>query len=158
MFYSCRCVFCRTVGLPSFNALQCKLAKIALFVYLMLYWVEGMMSSVISFAYFTHFSNFNPLTPGNLQKVRFLDILVIFSLDLSQITFDPVENAFATQQLAFLATSIVFQCIMTWACAEIKILRQFLGEKVTYIFRLLDFWIFFSPFLFCLFSCFCCSD
>ena len=43
-----------------------------------------------------------------LQKVRFLDILVIFKLDLSQITFDLVENAFATQQLAFLATSIAF--------------------------------------------------
>ena len=35
----------------------------------------------------------------------FLDILVIFRLDLSQITFNPVENAFATQQLALLATS-----------------------------------------------------
>ena len=43
-----------------------------------------------------------------LQKVRFLDILVTFRLDLSQITFNPVENAFATQQLAFLATSIAF--------------------------------------------------
>ena len=80
-----------------------------------------MMSSVISFAYFTHFSNFNPLTPGNLQKVRFLDILVIFRLELSQITFDPVENA--TQQLDFLGTSIAFWCIVTRACAEIKILR-----------------------------------
>ena len=43
-----------------------------------------------------------------MQKVRFLDILVIFRLDLGQITFNPVENAFATQQLAFLATSIAF--------------------------------------------------
>ena len=30
---------------------------------------------------------------------------------------------------------------MTRACAEIKIL----DEKVTYVFRLFDFWIFFSP-------------
>ena len=43
-----------------------------------------------------------------LQKVRFLDILVIFRLDLGQITFNPVENAFATQQFAFLVTSIAF--------------------------------------------------
>ena len=40
--------------------------------------------------------------------MRFLDILVIFRLDLSQITFDPVKNGFATQQLVFLATSIAF--------------------------------------------------
>ena len=40
MFYSGRCVFCRTFSLPSFNGLRCKLAKIALFIYLMLYWVE----------------------------------------------------------------------------------------------------------------------
>ena len=39
-------------------------------------------------------------------KSAFLDILVIFRLDLGQITFDPVENAFATQQFAFLAASI----------------------------------------------------
>ena len=51
----------------------------------------------------------NPLTPGTFcKKVRFLDSLVIFRLDLGQITFDPVQNAFATQQLAFLATSIAF--------------------------------------------------
>ena len=51
---------------------------------------------------------FNPLTPGTFYKKCFLDILVIFRLELSQITFNPVENAFATQQLALLATSIVF--------------------------------------------------
>ena len=51
----------------------------------------------------------------------FLDILVIFKLDLGQINFNPVENAFATQQLAFLATSIVFYHIVTRACTEIKI-------------------------------------
>ena len=51
-------------------------------------------------------SSFNPFTPGILRKVRFLNILVIIRLDLGQITFNPVENVFATQQLAFLATSI----------------------------------------------------
>ena len=54
-------------------------------------------------------NNFNPLTPGTFcKKCVFLDILLIFRLDLSQITFDPVENAFATQQLAFLATTLRF--------------------------------------------------
>ena len=33
IFYSHRCVFCRTISLPSFNGLGCKLAKIALFIY-----------------------------------------------------------------------------------------------------------------------------
>ena len=33
-FYSHRCVSYRTVSLPSFNGLHCKLAKIALFMYL----------------------------------------------------------------------------------------------------------------------------
>ena len=43
-----------------------------------------------------------------MQKVRFLDNLVIFRLDLGQITFNLVEKVFATQQLAFLAKSIAF--------------------------------------------------
>ena len=59
MFYSCGCVSYRTISLPSFNGLHCKLGKIALFIYLKYIWVECMMSSVISFAYFTHFSNLN---------------------------------------------------------------------------------------------------
>ena len=50
--------------------------------------------------------------------MRFLDILVLLKLDLGQISFNPVENAFATQQLALLATSITFYHIVTRACAE----------------------------------------
>ena len=38
-----------------------------------------------------------------LQKISFFDMLVIFRLDLGQISFNLVKNAFATQQLAFLA-------------------------------------------------------
>ena len=78
--------------------------------------------------------------------MHFLDIQVVFRLDLRQISFNPVENAFATQQLAFLA--IAFYHIVTWACAEIKILRM------TYVSRFFDIWNFFrlsipfSPFLF----------
>ena len=34
MFYSRRCVFCRTINLLSFNGLRCKLAKIALFIFI----------------------------------------------------------------------------------------------------------------------------
>ena len=81
-------------------------------------------------------SSFNPFTPGILRKVRFLNILVIIRLDLGQITFNPVENAFATQQLAFLATNVVDS-----------------GIRRNKNFRLFDFWKFFfafpfSPFLF----------
>ena len=49
--------------------------------------------------------------------MRFLDILVFFRLDHGQISFNLLENAFATQQLAFLAIGIVFYR----ACAEIEI-------------------------------------
>ena len=63
MFYIRRCIFCRTISLPSFNGLRCKLAEIAL--YIILGWVYDIIShlicslSSISFAYFTHFSNLN---------------------------------------------------------------------------------------------------
>ena len=40
--------------------------------------------------------------------MRFLDIFVAFRLDIGQISFNLAENAFATQQLALLATSIAF--------------------------------------------------
>ena len=35
-----RCIFCRTISLPSFNSLRRKLAEIALFIYMMQNWVE----------------------------------------------------------------------------------------------------------------------
>jgi len=61
-----------------------------------------------------------------LQKTRFLDIFgdFNFGLDFGQISFNLVENAFATRQLAFLANSIAFYYILARACAEIKILRE----------------------------------
>ena len=74
--------------------------------------------------------------------MRFLDILVVFRLDLGKINFNLAKTAFATRQLAFLVTGIAFYDISTRAYAEI------------YVFRLFDFWIFFalpfspfSPFL-----------
>ena len=54
---------------------------------------------------------------------------MVFGLDLGQISFNLVENTFATQQLAFLATDIAFYDIWTRACAEIKILRVFGQES-----------------------------
>ena len=45
MFYSRRYVFCRTVGLPSFNGLRCKLAKIAQWIYSC--WVYDVISHLI---------------------------------------------------------------------------------------------------------------
>jgi len=54
-------------------------------------------------------SSINPLTPGAFCKKRvFLDILAVFRLDFGQISLNLVENAFATRQLAVLATSIAF--------------------------------------------------
>ena len=61
---------------------------------------------------------------------------MLFKLDLHQRSFNPVENAFATQQLAFLATSIAFYHIATRAWPEIK-------NFETYVLRLFDFWNFF---------------
>ena len=50
-----------------------------------------------------------------------MDILVVLGLDLGQISFNLVEIAFATRQLAPLATRIAFCDILAGACAEIKI-------------------------------------
>ena len=56
------------------------------------------------------------------KNVLFFGHLVVFGQDLGQISFSLVEKAFATQQFAFLATSIMFYDILAWAGAEIKIL------------------------------------
>ena len=73
---------------------------------------------------------------------------MVFRLDLGQINFNLVKNVLASRQLGFLATSIAFCDILTRACAEIKIL----GKKVTYVFRLFDFWNFFFRLSFFSFS------
>ena len=66
----------------------------------------------------------NPLTPGVfLPKMNFLDILVVFRMDLGQISFNLVENALAARQLALLVTIVAFFDIWALVCAEIKILR-----------------------------------
>ena len=43
---------------------------------------------------------------------------MLFKPVLGQISFNPVENVYATQQLAFLATSIAFYHIVTRGCVE----------------------------------------
>ena len=68
----------------------------------------GKFLSVNNFSAQEHALSINPLTPGTFGKKFVFWTLVIFRLDLGQITSNPVENAFATQQLAFLATSIAF--------------------------------------------------
>ena len=80
------------------------------------------------------------------KNAVFLDILVLFKPVLGQISFNPVENVYATQQLAFLATSIAFYHIVTRGCVE----PTSLGFLI--------FGIFFSPSFFLLFFSFCCSD
>ena len=47
---------------------------------------------------------------------------MVLRLDLGQISFNLVENAFVARQLAFLATKIAFYELWVRACAEIKIL------------------------------------
>ena len=42
---------------------------------------------------------------------------MVFRLNLGEISFNLVENAFATRQLAFLATGIAFYDVLTRACA-----------------------------------------
>ena len=69
-----------------------------------------------------------------------LDILVVLRLDFGQINFSLVENAFATRQLALLATRIAFYDILARACAGINVR--------TYVFRLFDFRIFSLSFFF----------
>ena len=69
---------------------------------------------------------------------------MVFRLDFGQISFNLVQKAFGTRQLALLATSIPFYDIWARACAGIKIL----DEKVTYVFRLFDYFFFFSFFSF----------
>jgi len=59
-----------------------------------------------------------------LIKTPFLDILAFSRLDFGQISFNMVENASATWQLAVLATCIAFYGILVRAYAEIKILRK----------------------------------
>ena len=51
-----------------------------------------------------------------MPKMRFLDILVVLRLDLGQISFNVVENAFATRQLALLATKSHFMMFGLGMC------------------------------------------
>ena len=86
-----------------------------------------------------------------MPKTDFLDILEIFWLDVSQISFNLLKKAFATWQHPFLSTGTTIYDLIFRECAEIKNL----DEKMTYVFRLFGF---FSPFLFLLFLSFCGSD
>ena len=77
IFYSSRCFACRIISLPNCNGFCCRLTKIALFVYLMFNLVEWMMSSVLSFAYFAHFPNWN-ISGTNAEISKWLMAFSIF--------------------------------------------------------------------------------
>ena len=64
-----------------------------------------------------------------MPKIRCLDILVVFRMGLGQISFNLVENAFITRQLALFATKIAFLDIYARACAQTKILRRVFGRE-----------------------------
>ena len=79
--------------------------------------------------------------------MRFLDICLSWisaKLALIQSKRHLLHNSFN----ALLANSIVFYNILAQSCAEIKILRWFLDEQVTYVFRLFAFAFFSFSFLF----------
>ena len=63
--------------------------------------------------------------------MRCLDILVIFRMDIGQISFNLVENALATRMLALLATCVAF-------CDILARRAHFLDEKRK-VFTLFDF-------------------
>ena len=75
-----------------------------------------------------------------------------YLLDFGQISFNLVEKAFAAQQFALLAASIVFYDILARACAEINILSFWTRKwPMSLGFLIFEFFLFavpFSPFLF----------
>ena len=81
-----------------------------------------------------------------LPKLVFFYILVVLKLDRGQISFSLLENSLVARQLAVLATRIAFKTFWPRHAQKSKFWK-FLDEKVTYDFRLFDFWIFF-PFPF----------
>ena len=85
----------------------------------------------------------NPLTPGAFcKKVHFLDILVIFKLDLGQITFNPVENAFATRVWAW-PTSLGFSIFGFFFAFPFSSFPFFLLQWLTFYWaclQLKNFW------------------
>ena len=51
----------------------------------------------------------------------FLDILLVFRLDIGRISFNLVEKTLTTRQFALLATSLAFYDIFARACVETQI-------------------------------------
>ena len=90
-------------------------------------------------------------------KNAFLDILVVFRLDLGQISFNLVENAFATRRLALVATRTLFSTIDHGRAQKSKFWTRKRRWPTPLGFSSFVFF-FFSPFLFLLFFSFCWSD
>ena len=71
----------------------------------------------------------NPLTWSFLQKMCFLDILVVFRLDLGQISFNLVQIYFQHDSLPFLPLASRFTTFRLGRAQKSKF-----WEKVTYVF------------------------
>ena len=86
------------------------------------------------------------------KKCIFLDILVLFKLDLGQISFNPAEKCVCntTACLSYHQHQVLPHCDSGIHRNQIfeSFLREFLDKKVTHVFRLFDFWNFFFAFLF----------
>ena len=63
--------------------------------------------------------------------MHFVDILEIFCLDESQISFNLRKKAFATWQHAFLSTSTIFCDSFVQVCTEIKIWSFWMRKRPT---------------------------
>jgi len=68
-----------------------------------------------------------------------LEILAVFRLDFGKVALIWSKMHLQQDSLPFLPLSIAFYDIPAQAWVEIKILRQFLAQKVTYDLRLFDF-------------------
>ena len=88
---------------------------------------------------------------------------MIFRLDLGQITFTESGRKSVCNTTGCLSSHqhrVLVHCDTDMRRNQnFEILKsKFLDEKVTYVFRLFDLGISFSPFLFLLTSSSCCSD
>ena len=92
------------------------------------------------------------------SKSAFLDILVVFRLDLGEISFNPVEKALQHNSLPFLSLASRFSTLWLGHAQKSKFWDSFWTGKGPTPLRFSIFGISFGPFHFLLFFSFYCSD
>ena len=87
------------------------------------------------------------LTPvAFCQKQILLDILDIFSLDMSQSKCSLLKKAFEHDSVPFFPLASCFRAFLLGHVQKSKLRYHFFDEKVTYIFRIFVGFCFFFPF------------